>query len=243
MIRYLIENYPIEILTTPNQDLIFGNIPEDLKEKFAQDMETFGYGLRNGKEYSTLRMLSGACVGRDTCRLAYTDSEKFEPYLIDLLEQKWGNVAESIGVTGCEKQCFRQATKTIGWVGSGFNMYMLKLGGTEDARHQGGPLIDPGTQEIYLKNVPRKEVATVTDALFEFYFSSRLPEEERAGTMGYFFKSDNRLPEEESEKRAVNGKDCKESSRVGRSESGQSELGDRGKKKEGASCPESELNA
>lgn len=188
MIRYLIENYPIEILTTPNQDLIFGNIPEDLKEKFAQDMERFGYGLRNGTEYSTLRMLSGACVGRDTCRLAYTDSEKFEPYLIDLLEKKWGNVAESIGVTGCEKQCFRPATKTIGWVGSGFNMYMLKLGGTEDARYQGGLLIDPETHDIYLKTVPRKEVATVTDSLFEFYFSSKLAQEEEPGTMGYFFR-------------------------------------------------------
>ena len=188
MVRYLIENYPIEILTTPNQDLIFGNIPEDLKEEFSQDMIRFGYDLRNGKEYSLLRRLSGACVGRDTCRLAYTDSEKFEPDLIDSLEEKWGNVAESIGVTGCEKQCFRPATKSIGWVGSGFNLYMLKLGGTEDAKHQGGPLIDPDTKEIYLKTVPRKEVATVTEALFEFYFSARLPEEEKPGTMGYFFK-------------------------------------------------------
>ncbi|MGI0085806.1 MAG: hypothetical protein ACREBQ_12065, partial [Nitrososphaerales archaeon] len=173
---------------TPNQDLLFGNVDEDLKEKFARDMIEFGYGLRNNKEYSTLRRLSGACVGRDTCRLAYTDSEKFEPYLIDILEQKWGNVAESIGVTGCEKQCFRPATKTIGWVGSGLNMYMLKLGGTEDARCQGGALIDHDTQELYLRSVPRKEVATVTDALFEFYFSSRLPEEEKLGSMGYFFK-------------------------------------------------------
>jgi sulfite reductase beta subunit-like hemoprotein len=188
MVRYLVENYPIEILTTPNQDLIFGNIPEDLKERFVKDMEKFGYGFRNGKKYSNLRILSGACVGRDTCRLAYTDSEKFEPYLIDLLEQKWGRAGESIGVTGCEKQCFRPATKTIGWVGSGFNMYMLKIGGTEDAKFQGGPLIDPDTREIYLKTVPRNQVAIVTDALFEFYFSSRKSDEELDGSMGYFFR-------------------------------------------------------
>ena len=61
----------------------------------------FRYGVlcknNNGKirsssshPYSKLRMLSGACVGRDTCRLTYTDSEKFEPYLIDELEKKMG---------------------------------------------------------------------------------------------------------------------------------------------------------
>jgi sulfite reductase (NADPH) hemoprotein beta-component len=98
-------------------------------------------------------------------------------------------MAESIGVTGCEKQCFRPATKTIGWVGTGLNMYMLKLGGTEDGRHQGGSLIDPDTPDkIYLRNVLRKDVATVTDALFEFYASNRLSEEARPGGMGYFFR-------------------------------------------------------
>ncbi|MDA4129443.1 MAG: nitrite/sulfite reductase [Thaumarchaeota archaeon] len=188
MVRFLMDTYPIELLSTPNQDLLFGNVPEDLKVKFEQDLFRFGFGLRNGRAYSTLRTLSGACVGRDTCRLTYTDSEKFEPYLIDLLEQKWGHLAESIGITGCEKQCFRPATKTIGWVGSGLNMYALKLGGTEDGRHQGGLLVDPLTQDIYLKTVPRKEVPTVTDSLFEFYSSNRLTNEERNGAMGYFFR-------------------------------------------------------
>ena len=189
MVRYLMDNYPVYLFTTPNQDLLFTNIPENDKERFEKDMRSFGYGLRNGKMYSQLRVLSGACVGRDTCRLTYTDSEKFEPYLIDELESKWGDMAESIGVTGCEKQCFRPATKTIGWVGTGLNMYMLKLGGTEDGRYQGASLIDPDIPDkIYLRNVPRMDVATVTDALFEFYASNRLPEEARPGGMGYFFR-------------------------------------------------------
>lgn len=82
----------------------------------------------------------------------------------------------------------RLATKTVGWVGTGFNRYMLKLGGTEDGRHQGGPLIDPETQETYRRAVPREEVATVTDALLEFYVSERQQEEARLGGMGYFFR-------------------------------------------------------
>ncbi len=101
MVKYLMNNYPhIELFTTPNQHLMFCNIEERLKELFERDMRMFGYGFRKvnsdnnendfttdmttlSHAYSKLRMSSGACVGRDTCRLTYTDSEKFEPYLID----------------------------------------------------------------------------------------------------------------------------------------------------------------
>jgi sulfite reductase (NADPH) hemoprotein beta-component len=184
MTRYLMDNYPIRLMTTPNQDVIFIDIPPDAKEQFEADMKRFGYGLRNGKPYSQLRMHSGACVGRDTCALTYTDSEKFIPFLIDELDEKWGDMAESIGVTGCERQCFRPATKTIGWVGMGLDRYKLKLGGTEDARRQGEPLYDPDDwNQIYLRSTPREGVATVTDALFEFYAANRLPDEK----MGDFF--------------------------------------------------------
>jgi sulfite reductase (NADPH) hemoprotein beta-component len=88
----------VKLFTTPNQHLLFSNIADELKKQFEEDMKTiFGYGLlrksNNSKirppshPYSKLRMLSGACVGRDTCRLTYTDSEKFEPSLIDELEK------------------------------------------------------------------------------------------------------------------------------------------------------------
>ena len=204
MVRYLVDNYNPEIFITPNQDLLFGNISESEKKYFENDMiKLFGYGFRtfhtndngncevNKRRYSPLRLLSGSCVGRDTCRLAYTDSEKFEPYLIDILEPRWGHMPESIGVTGCERQCFRPATKTIGWIGTGFNMYMLKLGGTEDGRNQGWSLVDPDINEIYLRNVPKKDVARITDALFEFYttnMSSLSSYERKEGGMGYFFR-------------------------------------------------------
>lgn len=194
MVRHLMNNYlGIELFTTPNQHLLFANIKKESKELFENDLRRFGYGYRMygndaKRPYSKLRILSGACVGRDTCRLTYTDSEKFEPYLIDELEKKWGDMAESIGVTGCEKQCYRPATKTIGWIGTGLNLYQLTIMGTEDGRHQGGPLMDPDTAEQYLHFVPRKDVATVTDALFEYYAKERTREEERAGGMGYFLR-------------------------------------------------------
>jgi sulfite reductase beta subunit-like hemoprotein len=120
MVRYLVDNYNPEIFITPNQDLLFGNISEQEKKYFENDMiKLFGFGFRafstndmgcyeenKKRRYTPLRLLSGSCVGRDTCRLAYTDSEKFEPYLIDVLEPRWGHMSELIGVTGCERQCY-----------------------------------------------------------------------------------------------------------------------------------------
>ena len=115
MIREIMQKYDIELMVTPNQDILFMNIPREVKEEFEADLKSHGFGQRNGQPYSRLRLFSGACVGRDTCRLTYTDSEKLEPILIDELEQLgWGDMAESIGITGCERQCFRPATKSIG---------------------------------------------------------------------------------------------------------------------------------
>jgi len=183
MCRHLMNKYPVEFLITPNQDALFSNIPESSKKDFEADLVQFGFGKRNGKPYSTLRLLSGACVGRDTCRLTYTDSEKFEPFLIDELEALgWGELAESIGITGCERQCFRPATKTVGLVGSGLNRYQLKLMGTEDAKHQGLPLLSADGSSIYLKSIPRERVAKVLDALFKFWKAKAEPGE----GLGYF---------------------------------------------------------
>ena len=170
LIGAVLNKYNNDFMVTPNQDVLFMNIPGERKEEFVRDLESFGYGKRNGKPYSKLRTLSGACVGRDTCRLTYTDSEKFEPELLDELEKMgWGNMAESIGITGCEAQCFRPATKAIGLVGTGLNRYQLKLFGDETARFQGRPLIASDGQNMYLRSIPRELVAVVVDTLFKFY--------------------------------------------------------------------------
>ena len=57
---------------------------------------------------------------------------------------------------------------------------MLKLGGTEDARHQGIPLIEG--DKMYLRQVPRKQVATVTAALFDFYKAHRRSADQSMGS-------------------------------------------------------------
>jgi len=174
MVRDVMNKYDIELMITPNQDILFINLTDQVKKEFEAELAKYGFGKRNGQAYSTLRLNSGACVGRDTCRLTYTDSEKFEPYLIDELEQMgWGNMAESIGITGCERQCFRPATKSIGLVGTGLNRYAFKLFASEDGRHQGQPLVPSSGEGQYLRSVPREKVAVVIDTLFKFYETNK----------------------------------------------------------------------
>lgn len=180
--KHLMNTYPIEFMITPNQDALFVNLPQEMKPAFEADLKKFGFGERNGKPYSNLRLLSGACVGRNTCRLTYTDSEKFEPELIDQLEAMgWGDLKEAIGITGCERQCFRPATKTFGLIGSGFNRYQLKLMGSEDARHQGLPLVAADGNSIYLKSIPRERVAQVIDVLLKNWKANATPDEDVGG--------------------------------------------------------------
>ena len=183
MIREISQKYATPLLLTANQDIIFAEIAADQRDAFEADLATYGFGRRNGVAFSALRLQSGACVGRDTCRLAYTDSEQFEPELIDQLEELgWGDLSTAIGITGCERQCFRPATKAIGLIGSGMNRYQFKILGTEDGRHQGVPLtVD---DQVYLRSVPRDQVPVVIDTLFHYYNAER---EERE-SFGYFMR-------------------------------------------------------
>ncbi len=180
LVRHLLETFPVRLSVTANQDLIFHGLSPADKNNWEQSLASFGYGLRRGRPYSAIRLQSGSCVGRDTCRLAYTDSEKFEPELIDQLEALgWADLSTSIGITGCERQCFRPATKVIGLVGSGLNRYQFKFGGTEDARHQGVPLRLEGRE--YLRSVPRERVAPLLDVLFRTYQQHALEQETLGG--------------------------------------------------------------
>lgn len=169
MVRAVMEEFDgVEVMITPNQDLLFVNIDHAAKDQFEGRLREFGHGKRKGKAYSKLRVLSGACVGLPTCRLSYTDSEQFEPELMDELEAMgYGDMNESVGITGCERQCFRPATKTIGLVGQGPDMYAVKLGGGEDARHQGFWVVDE--DKWYLRQTPRTAVAPLIATLFDHY--------------------------------------------------------------------------
>jgi sulfite reductase beta subunit-like hemoprotein len=182
MIRELVEKYHPEIMLTPNQSVVLCNLQDGCRKEFEEDLKRLKYGTRSGKPFSTIRMLSGACVGLDTCRLATTDSERFEPVLIDELEHLgWSGLATTIGISGCERQCSKPSTKAIGLIGSGSNMYQLRLLGTEDGRHQGEPIFSADGRAILLHRVPRAKIAGLLDVVLHFYSRKR----QEGETLGY----------------------------------------------------------
>ncbi len=185
MMRELVRKYRPEIMLSPDQGVLLCNLPPGCKSEFEQDLDRLKYGKRYGKPFSVLRMSAGACVGLDTCSLAYTDSERFEPVLIDELEKLgWGGLATTIGITGCERQCAKPSTKVIGLIGSGLNLYQLRLLGTEDGRYQGEPIFSADGRFVLLRRIPRSRMASLLDALFRFYSQNRREEE----TLGYFIR-------------------------------------------------------
>jgi sulfite reductase beta subunit-like hemoprotein len=182
MMRELVRKYNPEVMLSPNQSVLLCNLPPHCKEEFETDLKRLNYGTRLGKPFSGLRLLSGACVGLDTCRLAYTDSERFEPFLIDELEKLgWGGLTTSIGISGCERQCSKPSTKVISLVGSGLDTYQLRLMGTEDGRHQGEPIFSPDGRTVLLRSISRARVAALIDTLFRFYSEKRQEKE----SLGY----------------------------------------------------------
>jgi sulfite reductase (NADPH) hemoprotein beta-component len=182
MMRELVQKYNPEIMLSTGQSLLLCNLPEGCREEFEADLCRLGYGSRSGKPFSVLRFRSGACVGLDTCRLAYTDSERLEPFLIDKLEALgWGHLAATIAISGCERQCSKPSTKVIGLVGAGLNLYQLRLLGTEDGRHQGKPIFSADGRTVLLQRVPRTRIAGLLDVIFHFYS----PKQQEEETLGY----------------------------------------------------------
>jgi len=177
MARELVNKFDTELTVTANQDLIFTNLDPAVKSEFDAVLNSFTSQRSGGRKISRLRSLSGACVGLPTCRLSYTDSEEFGPELFERLEDMgYGDMQESVGITGCERQCFRPGTKTVGWIGQGPDMYMLKIGGDEGGRHQGTPIVEDG--KMFLRQVSREHVALVTGALFDFWKQDKQGDED-----------------------------------------------------------------
>ncbi|MTT31770.1 assimilatory sulfite reductase (NADPH) hemoprotein subunit [Terrilactibacillus sp. BCM23-1] len=148
---------------TPNQNLIIGNVTQEMKpiiEKLVKE-----YGLTDGKQNSALRRNSMACVALPTCGLAMAESERYLPSLIDKLElilDEAGLREEEITIrmTGCPNGCARPALAEIGFIGKGPGKYNMYLG----ASFTGDRL-----NKLYRENIGEEEIiATLKPILFNY---------------------------------------------------------------------------
>ncbi len=124
---------------TGNQNLIIGNVDEKDKEKIETILKA--NGITSHRKLTGLRKNSMACVALGTCGLAFAESERYLPSLIDKLDvimKDNGLDQEAINVrmTGCPNNCARSSLGEIGFVGRAIGRYNLRLG----ASHNGDRL-------------------------------------------------------------------------------------------------------
>lgn len=117
-IREIAKVHKGDFRLTPNQHLIIGNVNEKDKELIQSLL--IKYKISN-EVHSGLRLNSMACVALPTCGLAFAESERYLPDLIDkidLILEKSGLIHEPITVrmTGCPNGCARPYVSEIGFL-------------------------------------------------------------------------------------------------------------------------------
>lgn len=156
---------------TGNQNLIIGNVEEKDKEGIEAILEK--NGVKNHSELTGLRKSSMACVALGTCGLAFAESERYLPSLIDKLEvimRKNGLEKDEINIrmTGCPNNCARSSLGEIGFVGRAIGRYNLYLG----ASHNGDRL-----NTLYREMLSEEDILGELEPIIGLYAREREMEE------------------------------------------------------------------
>jgi sulfite reductase (NADPH) hemoprotein beta-component len=158
-----------DIRLTPNQNIIIANVPPELRDEVTR------IASENGllTPYSGLRRNSMACVALPTCGLALSESERYLPTLIDVLDARLavhGLSADDIVIrmTGCPNGCARPYLAEIGLVGKGPDRYNLYLGAAFDGSR---------LSKLYAEDLRHDGIVAALDPIFAAYASQRQPDE------------------------------------------------------------------
>jgi sulfite reductase (NADPH) hemoprotein beta-component len=118
---------------TANQNLVLGDIAENDKPEIEEILSEYGV-IRHNENASPIRKASIACVAFNTCPLALAEAQRYLPTLISKIEPlltKHGieNEEISLRMTGCPNGCGRSPLAEIGFIGTGYGLYNMHLGG------------------------------------------------------------------------------------------------------------------
>ncbi|WP_066304642.1 assimilatory sulfite reductase (NADPH) hemoprotein subunit [Bacillus sp. FJAT-29814] len=152
---------------TPNQNLVIANVSGQKKKKMNELMDQ--YSLTDGKHHSAIRRNSMACVALPTCGLAFAESERYLPGLIDKIEEivdEHGLRDEEITIrmTGCPNGCARPALAEIALIGKAVGRYNLYLGAAFDGSR---------LNKMYRENIGEAEILSELSMLLGRYAKER----------------------------------------------------------------------
>ncbi|MCG2462301.1 assimilatory sulfite reductase (NADPH) hemoprotein subunit [Flavobacteriaceae bacterium F89] len=152
---------------TGNQNLILGNVAETERGNIESILEK--YGVKNNPKLTGLRKNSMACVALNTCGLAFAESERYLPSLVDKLDKimlKIGLQHDEITIrmTGCPNNCARSSLGEIGFVGRAIGRYNLYLG----ASHNGDRL-----NTLYKEMLSEEDILQALEPILTAYAKKR----------------------------------------------------------------------
>lgn len=152
---------------TGNQNLIIANVAKQDKENIESILKL--NGVIGEKSLTGLRMHSMACVALNTCGLAFAESERYLPSLIDKLDiilKKYRLEADAINIrmTGCPNGCARSSLGEIGFIGRAVGRYNLYLG----ASHNGDRL-----NTLYREMLCEEEIIQILEPMIALYALER----------------------------------------------------------------------
>jgi sulfite reductase (NADPH) hemoprotein beta-component len=152
---------------TGNQNLIIGNVEEKDKKRIETILDK--NGVKDHSKLTGLRKSSMACVALGTCPLAFAESERYLPSLIDKLDviMQKNNLEEdeiTIRMTGCPNNCARSSLGEIGFVGRAIGRYNLYLG----ASHNGDRL-----NTLYKEMLSEEDILKELEPLIAAYAEER----------------------------------------------------------------------
>jgi sulfite reductase (NADPH) hemoprotein beta-component len=158
-----------ELRITPNQNLVFANIPPGRKAGMQQQLEALQRQLGGGR----LEQNAIACVALPTCGLAMAESERYLPGLLakiqSLLESNsLSDTDITIRMSGCPNGCSRPYVAEIGFTGRAPGKYNLYLGA--DRRGQ-------RLNKLYRENIGEAQILEELSKLFAHYAKERQPGE------------------------------------------------------------------
>ncbi len=175
-LRAIAGEWDLPLVLTPHQSLIFADVAPADRDALERVLRNHGVPLT--EDISPVRRWSMACPALPTCGLAITESERFLPGLIDILESELeglglGEEVFTIRMTGCPNGCARPYNADIGLVGKAKGKYTILLGG----RLRGDRL-----NFIYQDQVAEADLVPTLVAVFAYFKTARNPGE----TLGDF---------------------------------------------------------
>lgn len=166
-LRQIVEQFNLPMLVTPNQSVLFYDIPNQVKDGVQAILTDCG--IQKETDLDPLVRYAMACPALPLCGLAITESERVMPTVLQRLRTlltRLGLQDEHfvVRMTGCPNGCARPYMAELGLVGSAPEAYQVWLGGSPDQTRLARP---------YLERMADAAMETTLEPLLVFFRDGR----------------------------------------------------------------------